>query len=390
MSQPFTTADNPPCHLGLNITSCSVHTSNHLHHKPFPAACLPPTLFTMASDDTDTATPHKDHQITAPGQDTTVSSCESFANTDAEASNSLSRLPAEIRLMVWQQLLPGRRVFSVRTTNGSDPQSGRLRFEGQPRQPILSQICQESRDFILRQGAFIFKNGGDGGFWWSTEDDVLLLDYHCALGPLSYALESLDGLKMIQNIAVDSYQAVAFRWYKQEPRHPETGTATVDSEGAHTVRWMLSWGKALDCPSYRHPILRFFSHARRLTVHFAQPFHDPPHSGPSSCDLLGDCSCTIDIPAEDMEAAIGDFKDFHEKWKNLSGGSDSLGLPCRFRWRQSTVYQFSPQTREPIEFCRKSSFVDDGDYITREWACSHRMIWVLHHYRVRKRNRSAN
>lgn len=337
----------------------------------------------MASDDTDT--PPKEHEITAPSQDTAVSSCERFVNTDAEASTSLFRLPAEIRLMIWQQLLPGRRVFSVRTTDVSDPQSARLGFEGQPRQPILSQICHESRDFILRQGEFIFKNGNEGGFWWSTEDDVLLIDYQCALGPLSYALEGLDGLNTIPNIAVDSYQAVAFKWYKQQPQDPGANTVT-DSEGAHTVRWMLSWGKAFDCPSYRHPILRFFPHARRLTVHFAQPFHDPPHSGPSSCDLLGDCSFTFDIPAGDMEAAIRVFKDFHEKWKNLPGGSDSLG----FRWRQFNVYQFSPQTREPIEYCRTPSFADDGDYITREWTCSHRIIWRLHHYRIRKQNRSAN
>lgn len=343
----------------------------------------------MASNDMDTATPPKDQKKTAPSQDTAVLSCEGFAKTDAEASISLLGLPAEIRLMVWQQLLPGRRVFSVRTTDTSEPYTARLRFDGQLRQPVLSQICQESRDFILRQGAFIFKNGSDGGFWWSTEDDVLLIDYQCALGALSHALIGLEGLEVIQNIAVDSYQAVALKWYKQQPRDPGVNTAT-DSEGAHTVRWMVSWGKALDCPSHRHPILRFFSHARRLTVHFSQPFHDPPHSGPSSCDLLGDCSCTFEIPTKDMETAIRSFKEFHDRWKNLPGGFDSIGLPCRFRWRQLTVYQFSPQTREPIEFCRKPSFVDGGDYITREWACSHRIIWILHHYRARKRNRRTN
>lgn len=342
----------------------------------------------MASNDTDTATLPKDHKITAPSQATAVSSCKDFTSNDVEASISLFslfRLPAEIRLMVWQQLLPGRRVFSVRTTNDHDPQRARLRFEGPSRHPILLQICQESRGFILCKGAFIFKNGNDGGFWWNTEDDVLLVDYHCALGPLSHTLESLDGLNMIQNIAVDSLQAVAFKWYKQEPRHSETGTATADSEGAHTVRCMLSWGNVDDCPSYRHPILRFFPHAARLTVHFAEPFHNPPHSKPSSCacDLLGDCSFTFEIPAEDMETAIRNFQEFHEKWENLPGGSDSLGSRCRFRWEQSTVGPSSPQPREPIEFCRKPSFVDDGDYVTREWACSHRVLWMLHYYRSR-------
>lgn len=332
-------------------------------------------------------TPVRDQETSALSN-TAASNHKSFASTGAEASTSLFVLPPEIRLMVWQLLLPGRRVLSVRTRNESGAQNARLALEGQPRQPILSRICQESRNFILRCGAFVFRSGNDGGFWWNAEDDVLLVDHHCTLGPLSRALEDLDGLSMIQNIAVDSYQAVALKWYKQEPRGAET-RITADSEGQYTVRWLLSWGKVWECPSYKHPIMRFFLHIRSLTVHFAEPFHGPPHSGPP-CDLLGDCSFTFEIPAEDMETAIRSFQDFRRKWAGLPGGPDNLGSLCRFRWRELTVYQYAPSTPEPIEFCRKPSFTDGGDYITREWACSHRIIWTLYHYRIRKRNRSRN
>lgn len=338
----------------------------------------------MASRYTDIATPSGDQETSATS-DTAASNRESWVGAGAEAPMSLFGLPPEIRLMIWQLLLPGRRVLSVRTRDEGDPQNARLALEGQPRQPILSQICQETRIFILRRGAFVFKNGNDGGFWWNAEDDVLLVDYHCPLGPLSYALEDLDGLGMIQNIAVDSFQAVALKWYKQEPRSPETGM-TADSEGQYTVRWLLSWGKVYECPSYKHPILRFFIHIRSLTVHFAEPFHGPPHSG-SPCDLLGDCSFTFEIPAEDMETAIRRFQDFHQKWTNLPGGSASFGSLGRFRWKPLYVYQYSPQTLGPIEFCRKPSFIDGGDYITREWASSHRIIWTLYHGQIRKRNR---
>lgn len=324
----------------------------------------------------------EDQGISA-SRDVATSTGEAFVSTSAEPSINLFNLPPEIRLMIWQLLLPGRRVLSIRTRLGhdSDPQNARLVLEGQPRQPVLLQICQESRDFILGRGAFVFKSGDDGGFWWSAEDDVLLVACQWSLGPLSYALAGLDGLGLILNIAVDSYQAVAFKWYKQEPRDAGAGT-TADSEGAHTARWLLSWGKIKECPSYTlgtHPILRFFPHLRRLTVHFAQPFHETPHDGPS-CDLLEDCSFTFDIPAQDMETAIRSFGEFRRKWSSLPGGTDSVH---RYRWRQKSVHEFSPE--DSIEFCRKPSFADGGDYITREWSCSHRCIWTLHHHRIRRR-----
>ncbi|KAI7779760.1 hypothetical protein LA080_000357 [Diaporthe eres] len=265
----------------------------------------------MASDYTDMATPAGDQKMTGLSNATT-SSRETFASNGAEASIGLSGLPLEIRLMIWQLLFPGRRVLTARTRNNSDPQNARLELEGQPRQPILSQICQESRNFILGRGAFAFKNGNDGGFWWNGEDDVFLVDYQCLLGPLSYALEGLDGLSMIRNIAVDSFQSVALKWYKQEPRSAETGMRAGSER--NTVRWLLFWGKVYDeCPSYKHPISRFFPHIRSLTVHFAEPFHVSPHSGPP-CDLQGDCSFMFEIPAENMDTAIRSFQDFQWKW----------------------------------------------------------------------------
>lgn len=341
----------------------------------------------MTSGHTDIATTSRDHRTPAPSN-TAASNCESFPGTAAEGPISLSGLPPEIRLMIWQLLLPGRRVLTARTRNNSDPQNARLELEGQPRQPILSQICQESRDFILGRGAFVFKNGNDGGFWWNAEDDVFLVDYQCLLGPLSYALEGLDGLSMIRNIAVDSFQSVALKWYKQEPRSAETGMR-VGSE-RNTVRWLLSWGEVYDeCSSYEHPISRFFPHIRSLTVHFAEPFHVSPHSGPPY-GLQEDCSFTFEIPAENMETAIRSFQDFQWKWVNLyePGGPHSMGSLGRFRWKPSYDYQYLPQTLSPIEFCRKPSFTDGGDYITTQWACSYRVIWKLYHGRIRMRQRN--
>ncbi|POS79688.1 hypothetical protein DHEL01_v201922 [Diaporthe helianthi] len=87
-------------------------------------------------------------------------------------------------------------------------ENARLAFEDKPKQPILSQISQESRQFMLGQGSFIFKKGDNGGFWWSSDDDVFFLDSYCRLPPLSSSLEALDGLELVRNIAVDSFQAL--------------------------------------------------------------------------------------------------------------------------------------------------------------------------------------
>lgn len=296
---------------------------------------------------------------------------------------TLFAFPPEIRYIIWESLLPGRRILSVRTKYEGEVENARLALEGQPKQPILSQICQESRNFLLHRGAFMFKKGNNGGFWWSSEDDVFLVDRSCRLAPLAYSLEGLDGLALIQNIAVDSFQAAAIQWIKQEPKGVNPAM-TTDNEETATFRWLLSWGKVWDCPSYKHPILRFFKHSGRLTVHFAQPFHNPPHIGPS-CDLLGGCSLTFDIPAEKMKTALDGIEEFHRKWMELPGGIDNDGLPCRWRWRYSTIQELP----DSVDFCRGPSFRDGEDYITTQWDTPHRIVWRLFHFRDRNRNQNG-
>lgn len=322
-----------------------------------------------------------------PGSD-----CEALVGTGMGMVSSLLGLPPEIRLMIWELLLPGRRILSIRTRHQDVRQKTHLAFNGLPSQPVLSQICRESRHFILRRGAFAFKNGNDGGFWWSPEGDVLLIDQNCHLASLSKTLEDLDGLDMIRNIALDVYQAVALQWYKQEPRGDKKGMVS-DSEGAYTVRWLLGWGKAWDCPCIGpgldwipHPIPRFFPRISKLTVHFAQPFYDTVHSGPS-CDLLGDCSLTLEIPAKDMETAIHSFEELHTKWTGLPGGSDPNAFLFSFRWKPRTFSQSETIPKNLVEFYRKPAFKDGEDYTTKEWAFPYRPYWRLWNYRNRNQNR---
>ena len=325
---------------------------------------------------------------TSTARDTAASNSnhEHCVSIGAEGSMSLFGFPPEIRHMIWEFLLPGRRVLSVRTKHEGGVENARLTLQGKPKQPILSQICQESRNLLLRRGAFIFKKGNNGGFWWSSDDDVFLVDRPCGLAALSYSLEALDGLNLIQNIAVDSFQAAAIVWIRQEPKGANTGM-TIDNEETASVRWLLSWGKVWDCPFYKHPILRFFKHSGRLTVHFAQPFHDHP-SDELLCNLLGECSLTLDIPAKDVKTGVHGIEEFHRKWADLPGGVDNDGLPCRWRRRPS----ITRQVPDSVDFCKSPSFRDSGDHITTEWGTQHRIAWrlCLSRERNRDRNRDSN
>lgn len=74
-------------------------------------------------------------------------------------------LPLEVRLMIWRLLLPGRRIFEAKCRfgfprNAHHHERGvrywHLGFRQPVSQPVLTQICRESRALALTHGAIIF------------------------------------------------------------------------------------------------------------------------------------------------------------------------------------------------------------------------------------------
>lgn len=122
--------------------------------------------------------------------------------------------------MIWKLLLPGRRVLKARSSGPSmDPCRSDDRrfffgFDTKVSQPILSQICAESRQCLLDygHGQFIFGLEGEAGLWWGPED-VLLFDQDWCLRWATPSLEGLKGLDYVKNIALDSTQA-QYIYYK--------------------------------------------------------------------------------------------------------------------------------------------------------------------------------
>lgn len=88
---------------------------------------------------------------------------------------SLFRLPCELRKMIYTHLLPEAKTVMAR---------GSYNFPGRPAkwtfymvdsiaQPVLTQICKETRTLMLKKGNFIFTTGSeeasDGGLWWNSQ-----------------------------------------------------------------------------------------------------------------------------------------------------------------------------------------------------------------------------
>ncbi|KAG6357186.1 hypothetical protein INS49_015064 [Diaporthe citri] len=156
---------------------------------------------------------------------------------------SLFRLPPELRLMIWKFLLPGRRVFKARSSGAhmdprrSDDRRFVFGFDSKVSQPILSQICAESRQCLLDygHGQFIFGLEGEAGLWWGPED-VLLFDQDWCLGWSTPSLEGLKALDRVKNIALDSVQALYIYYEYALPEADETyqdGSEDSDQESYH-------------------------------------------------------------------------------------------------------------------------------------------------------------
>lgn len=134
-------------------------------------------------------------------------------------------LPTELRWMVWKNLLPEQRFIQAQTFL---PLQGHKDDEAMPRdlvikdlfiafkqdadnpirQPILSQICQESRAFFQQHAKMVFSRGAQApGLWWLPEIDVLEF---CGDSPdyrKSFHLQSLQGLEDIKHISIGSIYA---------------------------------------------------------------------------------------------------------------------------------------------------------------------------------------
>lgn len=180
--------------------------------------------------------------------------------------------------MVWEYLLPGRRILKAMARRGrprslsdediaSNTWESRWNFQitSVVEYPLLLCICRESRAFALKNGHFVFFNIEDKepGMWWGPED-VLLFNEEWSNALHLDSLKDLSGLEHVQHIALDFEQSryTAFVYGISE----DTGT-TASEIGQPVVLLCLAFPRARNSCSEdeRHFIPRFFANVREIT-----------------------------------------------------------------------------------------------------------------------------
>ncbi|KAG8159111.1 hypothetical protein KVR01_010772 [Diaporthe batatas] len=180
---------------------------------------------------------------------------------------SLFRLPPELRLVIWKFLLPGRRVFRARSCGARlDPRRTDDRrfvfgFDTKVSQPILSQICAESRQCLLDHGQLVFGLGDEAGLWWGPQD-VLLFTGDCCTGRphfLEY-FTALNELTIVFKPVTLLPTTAGFMWHDTAP--VEWGTISQFLE----MPWDYSWATfGRDCTNMDDAVLEV-ARLRRLWV----------------------------------------------------------------------------------------------------------------------------
>ncbi|KAJ4387582.1 hypothetical protein N0V93_008177 [Gnomoniopsis smithogilvyi] len=140
------------------------------------------------------------------------------------SQGSLFCLPLELRRMVYSLLIPLPKKLRPygryrRPTCGYGPKQWGVYFDNfrrTIRPPVLTQVCFETRTYMLEIGSFIFtKPINDGGLWWNHEQDSLEFtkDFHVRLE--QYVFEDLGGLQHVRKLSFDAYQSIHLAYNAQ-------------------------------------------------------------------------------------------------------------------------------------------------------------------------------
>ncbi|KAG6357188.1 hypothetical protein INS49_015066 [Diaporthe citri] len=204
----------------------------------------------------------------------------------------LFRLPPELRIIIWELLLPGERILRARARFGRDRRNpldngssktkkrrGTWHFrvykweigdyEGHFLRlpiPTVLEICRESRQVALRHGSFIFgqrDNVREAGTWWNPDLDVLAFDHSWDLDQHPWALEELYGLEHVKNIAIDEQLAWTFRY---NAGYNGSDPLDIPRELREPLAVTFEFRESDD---RHHFILEFFPHFQHLSILFS-------------------------------------------------------------------------------------------------------------------------
>lgn len=213
---------------------------------------------------------HNDEKaVKVTGADSSNAASPSHTTKSAARRRILFTLPCEVRLMIWQQCIPGPRELVARprygSRTGNEASRWIFRVKRTSSPPVL-QICNESRASALRIGGFAFKGtlAADTGLWWNPTQDTLLLDVNWSPHQSLWSLRGLKGLEYVEHMAINWALA---RWYVSYQK----GRANYGTPLESVVAYRFSLHSP---PPIRHPVAEFFKHIKSFSVQFRREMHE--------------------------------------------------------------------------------------------------------------------
>lgn len=210
----------------------------------------------------------------------TVQETIGLATNAATPDCRLLKLPIELRMMIWDLLLPDLKVLLAKVrdvTTNEDWENGktnRVQFyledhsgKSKPHVPLLSSICQDSRAFLFDHGGFAFGKAEEGGIWWNAKADTLVIDSTWDDVDFVTQFDGMSGLEHVKNLALDTNHAgdLAYRVTYS------AGDTSMPREQRQPLAVDITFRSYLrGCGSTDHFIPRLFTGLEHIMLYFPE------------------------------------------------------------------------------------------------------------------------
>lgn len=304
-------------------------------------------------------------------QHTMAHNSPALAPDKANSQAHLLALPIEIRMMIWEHLLPDPKVllakiWAMGTEDLENGITNRIQFyledylgRSKFQVPLLYNICQDSRAFLSDFGGFAFGKAGDRGIWWNPKADMLVIDSTWDDEDFVTLFDGMSGLQLIKHIALDTTQAgdLAYRvtYVTEEIDRPRIQRKPLSID--LTFRSHFRGGKPSD-----HFIPRLFTGVEHIMLYFPE-LNDPGCccGSASGHSYSAEAGCRAHPAKLISEREITRKVDIRLKLQGEAGMAVAAWTMERCRHLWMDIYD--------LELYSSTSFHGGGKfYISHDWA----------------------
>lgn len=234
------------------------------------------------------------------------------------------RLPPELRLMIWEQLLSEVQFVTARMKKPKHIDGNRcececardrssIATEDGIKQPVISQLCRESRAFLQERADLVLGREDEPGLWWIPDRDILKFDQFWHSLDVCPMLVHLKGLHHIQHIYLDEAQGHAITFRAGYDRAAESWK----SPKAVSFGFLNMEDRETEYRA-QHFVADFFPKLRTITVQFDQLKEIPQKDCYNDYDFSEQNQCLspnlvrFHVGTTDLKRAAQNVSIFHE------------------------------------------------------------------------------